>query len=221
MPRPIFSAQFRTYGEWLKAGDRTSKYAQEIIKKHKVFPDRNLKFLNSLKISDIDLSLKPISALTEKEFTERGESLKVLKIMRNEGLTLSKSIEKAKEYGYNPTEKSVRKSLGNVLHKTGKGWKARKTDRIEVRMNIYSNGKEETITVANSKDRSLIGKYFNDVKKVLHGELDEKTFKKLYKRKTIVDAKGNKWILETSRKEIEKIEAANPNDVYRVIYGTR
>src|SRR5690606_20359645 len=101
------------------------------------------KFLNSLKISDIDLSLKPVSALTEKEFTERGESLKVLKIMRNEGLTLSKSIEKAKEYGYNPSEKSVRKSLGNVLYKTGKGWKARKTDRIEVRMNIYSNGTEE------------------------------------------------------------------------------
>lgn len=221
MPRPIFSAQFRTYGEWLKAGDRTSKYAQEIIRKHKVFPDRNLKFLNSLKIFDIDLSLKPVSALTEKEFTERGESLKVLKIMRNNGLTLSKSIEKAKEYGYNPSEKSVRKSLGNVLYKTGKGWKARKTDRIEVRMNIYSNGKEETITVANSKDRTLIGKYFNDVKKVLHGQLDEKAFKKLYKRKVIVDAKGNKWSLETSRKEIEKIETANPNDVYRVIYGTR
>jgi serine protease inhibitor len=221
MPRPVFSEQFRTYGEWLKAGDRTSKYAQEIIRKHKIFPDRNLKYLNSLKMSDIDLSLKPISALTDKEFTERGESLKVLKIMRNEGLTLSKSIEKAKEYGYNPTEKSVRKSLGNVFYKTGKGWKARKTDKIEVRMNIYSNGKEETITVTNSKDRTLIGKYFNDVKKVLHGELDEKTFKKLYKRKTIVDAKGNKWNLETSRKEIEKIETANPNDVYRVIYGTR
>ncbi|KKH15667.1 hypothetical protein [Methanosarcina mazei] len=221
MPRPVFSAQFRTYGEWLKADDRTSKYAQEIIRKHKVFPDRNLKFLNSLKISDIDLSLKPVSALTEKEFTERGESLKVLKIMRNEGLTLSKSIEKAKEYGYNPSEKSVRKSLGNALYKTGKGWKARKTDRIEVRMNIYSNGKEETITVANSKDRTLIGNYFNDVKKVLHGQLDEKAFKKLYKRKVIVDAKGNKWSLETSRKDIEKIETANPNDVYRVIYGTR
>ena len=221
MPRPIFSAQFRTYGEWLKAGDRTSKYAQEIIRKHKVFPDRNLKFLNSLKISDIDLSLKPVSALTEKEFTERGESLKVLKIMRNEGLTLSKSIEKAKEYGYNPSEKSVRKSLGNVLYKTGKGWKARKTDRIEVRMNIYSNGTEETITLTNSKDRTLIGKYFNDVKKLLHGQLDEKAFKKLYRRKVTVDAKGNKWSLETSRKDIEIIETANPNDVYRVIYGTR
>ena len=221
MPRPIFSAQFRTYGEWLKAGDRTSKYAQEIIRKHKVFPDRNLKFLNSLKISDIDLSLKPVSALTEKEFTERGESLKVLKIMRNEGLTLSKSIEKAKEYGYNPSEKSVRKSLGNGLYKTGKGWKARKTDRIEVRMNIYSNGTEETITLTNSKDRTLIGKYFNDVKKLLHGQLDEKAFKKLYRRKVIVDAKGNKWSLETSRKDIEIIETANPNDVYRVIYGTR
>lgn len=88
-------------------------------------------------------------------------------------------------------------------------------------MNIYSNGTEETITLTNSKDRTLIGKYFNDVKKLLHGQLDEKAFKKLYRRKVIVDAKGNKWSLETSRKDIEIIETANPNDVYRVIYGTR
>lgn len=221
MPRPVFSTQYRTYGEWLKAGDRTSKYAQEIIKKHKVFPDRNLKFLNSLKISDIDLSLKPVSDLTDNEFTERGESLKVLKIMRNENLTLSKSIEKVKKYGYNPSEKSVRKSLGNTLYKTGKGWKARKTDRIETTWNIYSNGKDEGITLGSSKDRSLLGKYFNDVKKLLHGELDEKTFKKLYKRKTIVDAKGHKWKLETSESAIRNIEAADPSQVYRCRYGSR
>jgi hypothetical protein len=67
----------------------------------------------------------------------------------------------------------------------------------------------------------LIGKYSNDLKKVLHGDLDENTFKKLYKRKTIVDSKGYKWKLETSRSEIEKIEAANPNHLYRCIYGSR
>ena len=221
MSRPRFTKEYRTYGEWLKAQPRDTKYAKEIIRKHKIYPDRNLKFLNSLKISDMNLSLKPVSALTDKEFTERGESLKVLRIMRNENLTLSKSIEKVKEYGYNPTEKSVRKSLGNTLNKTGKGWKARKTDQIEVRMNIYSNGKDETITLTNSKDRTLVGKYNNDVKKVLHGDLDEKTFKKLYKIKNIVDSKGHKWELETSKSEIEKIEAANPNHLYRCVYGSR
>jgi hypothetical protein len=221
MSRPRFTKEYRTYGEWFKAQPRDTKYAKEIIRKHKIYPDRNLKFLNSLKISDMNLSLKPVSALTDKEFTERGESLKVLRIMRNENLTLSKSIEKVKEYGYNPTEKSVRKSLGNTLYKTGKGWKARKTDKIEVRMNIYSNGKDETITLANSKDRTLVGKYNNDVKKVLHGDLDEKTFEKFYKIKTIVDSKGHKWELETSKSEIEKIEAANPNHLYRCVYGSR
>lgn len=221
MSRPRFSKDYRTYGEWKKAQPIDSKYAKEVIRKHQIYPDRNLKFLNSLKNSDIDLSLKPISALTDDEYTERGASLKVLSIMRKKNLTLSKSIEKAKEYGYNPSEKSVRKNLGNTLYKTGKGWKARKTDKIETRMSIYSNGKEEMITLTNSKDRTLIGKYFNDVKKVLHGDLDEKTFNKLYRRKIVVDSKRHKWELETSKKEIEKIEAADPNYNYRCIYDSR
>jgi hypothetical protein len=88
-------------------------------------------------------------------------------------------------------------------------------------MSIYSNGKEEMITLTNSKDRTLIGKYFNDVKKVLHGDLDEKTFNKLYRRRIVIDSKGNKWGLETSKKEIEKIEAADPNYNYRCIYDSR
>lgn len=88
-------------------------------------------------------------------------------------------------------------------------------------MPIYSNGKEKEITLTNSKDRTLVGEYNNDAKKLLHGELDEKTFKKLYGRKTIVDSKGHKWELETSRSEIEKIEAANPNRLYRCYYGSR
>lgn len=221
MSRPRFHNKHRTFGEWLKTQPRDSKYAKEIIRKHKIYPDRNLSFLNSLKISDIDLSHKPVSALTEKEFTERAESLKVLRLMRNENLTLSKSIEKVKEYGYNPSEKSVRISLGNTLYKTGKGWKARETDTIEARMSIYSNGKEEMITLTNSKNRTLVGKYNNDVKKVLHGDLDEKTFQNRYKRKTIIDSKGYKWTLEISKTEIEKIEAANPNHPYRCIYGSR
>jgi hypothetical protein len=141
--------------------------------------------------------------------------------MRNEGLSLSRSIAKAKELGFNPSEKSVFKNLGRTLYKSGGVWKAKKSDKIQVRMGIYSNGKEEMILVTNSKDRSLIGQYFNDVKKLDHGELDEKTFKKLYGRKTIVDAHGRKWKLETDLEEIKKIRAANPGDIFRVLYNPR
>lgn len=221
MPRPPFSSKYRLWGDWLKNANPNSSYTKKIIRLHKIFPDRNLKFLQSLKISDVDLSSKPVSALTDKEFSERANSLKVLKIMRSEGLSLSRSIEKARELGFNPSEKSVFKHLGRTLYKSGNVWKARKTDKIQVRMGIYSNGKEETILVTNSKDRSLIGKYFNDVKKHNRGELDEKTFKKLYGQKTIVDAHGRKWKLETDLEEIKKIRTANPGDIFRVLYSLR
>lgn len=221
MPRPPFSAKHRLWGDWKRAQNPNSSYFKRIERLHKIFPDRNLKFLQSLKISDVDLSLKPVSALTEKEFAERADSLKVLKIMRNEGLSLSRSIEKAKELGFNPTEKTVFKNLGRTLYKSGSVWKARKSDRIQVRMGIYTNGREEMILVTNSKDRSLIGQYFNDVKKLVRGELDEKAFKKRYGRKAIIDARGKRWKLETDLDEIKKIRAANPGDVFRVLYSPR
>lgn len=96
MSRPRFSKEYRTFGEWLKAGGRSLEYDKEVIKKHRIYPDRNLKFLNSLKMSDIDLSLKPVSALTKDEYTKRGESLKVLNIMRKKNLLFQKVLKKQK-----------------------------------------------------------------------------------------------------------------------------
>ena len=220
MPRPAFSKDFRLWGDWLKNANPNSSYTQRIIKLHKMFPDRNLKFLRSLKISDIDISSKPVSTLTDKEIVERGNSLKVLKIMRREGTSLSKSIEIAKNQGFNISEKSVKKHLGNSLYKVGRRWLARKTDKIEVRLRIYSNGQEEFISVTNSKDRSLIGKYFNDIDEVQKGKLDEKEFKRRYGRRTIIDAKGYKWSLETNIEAIANIYASDSTSLYRSIYDS-
>ena len=220
MPRPAFSKDFRLWGDWLKNANPNSSYTQRIIKLHKMFPDRNLKFLRSLKISDIDISSKPVSTLTDKEIVERDNSLKVLKIMRREGTSLSKSIEIAKNQGFNISEKSVKKHLGNSLYKVGRRWLARKTDKIEVRLRIYSNGQEEFISVTNSKDRSLIGKYFNDIDEVQKGKLDEKEFKRRYGRRTIIDAKGQKWSLESNIEAITNIYASDSTSLYRSIYDS-
>jgi adenylate kinase family enzyme len=56
--RPRFSKDHKTYGEWLKAQPRDTKYAKEIIRKHQYFPDKNLNQLRKLKIADYDLSTK-------------------------------------------------------------------------------------------------------------------------------------------------------------------
>ena len=50
MSRPRFSKDYRTYGEWLKAQPRDTKYSKEIIRKHKFFPDKSLSQLRKLKI---------------------------------------------------------------------------------------------------------------------------------------------------------------------------
>lgn len=220
MPRPAFSKDFRLWGDWLKNANPNSSYTQKIIKLHKMFPDRDLKFLRSLKISDIDISSNPISALTDKQIVERGKSLKVLQVMRRENLSLPRAIERVKEYGLNTSEQNVRKHLGKTLYKAGRRWVVRKTDTLETRMHIYSNGAEEIITVNNSKDRYLIGRYFSDLQKVYHGELNEKEFKKRYSRRTIIDAKGYKWKLETSTEAIANIETPDASNIYRSIYDS-
>lgn len=218
MPRPPFTAKYRLWGDWLKNANPNSSYTKKIIKLHQIYPNKDLKFLRSLKISDVDFSSKPLSALTDNEFVERSKSLKVLQIMRREGTSLSKSIEIAKNYGFNISEQSVRKHLGSTIYKAGNVWKVRKTDKIQTRMSIYSNGAEETITVTNSKDRNLIGRYFSDLRKVQKNELDENTFKKRYSRKVIVDAKGKKWKLETDIEAIANIQAIDETNLYRSIY---
>lgn len=218
MPRPAFSKDFRLWGDWLKNANPDSAYTQKIIKLHKAFPDRNLKFLRSQKISDIDISSKPISALSDKQTVERGNSLKVLKIMRREGKSLSKSVKIANEQGFNISERSAKKHLGKSLYKAGRRWLARKTDSIEYRLRIYSKGREEVISTASSKDRSLIGKYFSDIRKVEKGRLDEKDFKKRYSRRIIIDAKGHKWSLETNIEAIANIQASDSTTLYRSIY---
>jgi hypothetical protein len=53
--RPEFSTDYRTYGQWLNAQPRDTRYAKEIIKKHKLFPDKSLNQLRNLRISNYDL----------------------------------------------------------------------------------------------------------------------------------------------------------------------
>lgn len=56
VPRPAFSSKDRLFGDWLKRGNRTTKYAKHIEKLHIIFPDRCLKDLSDLKKPDYDLS---------------------------------------------------------------------------------------------------------------------------------------------------------------------
>ena len=85
MSRPVFSKDYRTYGEWLKAQPRDSRYAKEIIKKHNLFPDKSLNQLRNLRIADYDISKMAWKSLTSLQKSDRQQSLEILRTMRKGG----------------------------------------------------------------------------------------------------------------------------------------
>ncbi|WP_319507633.1 hypothetical protein [uncultured Methanolobus sp.] len=189
MSRPQFSKDFRTYGEWLKAIPRDTRYAEEIIRKHRLFPDKPLNALRNLKISGYDISKTAWKILSSQQKRDRVLSLEVLRMMRK-GESLTQALEKRglkKEF--------VLKNLGHQLQKSNGKWIASKTDSLEIEMTLYTKDGVRSIVTTYSKDRSRIGKYFNDVQKALKNP--DKPILKKYKNLKIIDAEGKEHQFET------------------------
>jgi hypothetical protein len=222
MPRPIFSTKFGLFGDWLKAGNRETAYAKTIIRKHSLFPDKSLKALKAVNLSEADISLKSWDSLGKNTY-DRTKALQVAKMMREDKkLTLAKAVKEVNKYesaGFKTTEKSVKKNLGKTLYKVGKRWAARKTDTIDVKSLVFSEGKSEYIHPYSSKERYQIRKYHRDIQKVKHaGTVAEKEkILKKWKGKTILDKNGKKWKLETTVEGVEN--AQDPDGVYQSIYA--
>jgi hypothetical protein len=199
--RPRFSKEYRTYGEWLKAIPRDTRYAKEIIRKHQMFPDRSLNQLRNLRINDYDLAKAGWGTLTSQQKTERHKSLQILRAMRK-GANLSQMTEK-----FGMKSKDALMHLGRYLYKDNGKWKVTKTDSLEVEMRFYDkDAGHTTIVTTSSKDRSLIGEYFNAVDKTLK-DGDISRLKKFANIK-IIDSAGNEHSFETRLDRLYEIEEA-------------
>ncbi len=135
MSRKRFSQEYRTYGEWLNAQPRESRYAKRIIRFHERFPGKNLKELKGLRVRNYDLSNNPWNDLSPEEKRERLLSLELLRAMRK-GEPFS---PKLRELGL--SRDTAVKHLGLNLRKERGYWHINKTDRIEVEMMIYDREK--------------------------------------------------------------------------------
>ena len=198
MSRKIFSDNFRTYGEWLKAQPRDTQYAKEIIRKHERFPNMNLKDLRNLRLKDHTLRDQTWQALSSQQKRDRNLSLKILRYMKK-GDSLTKATERI---GIN--KEFAVKHLGKALYKSKGKWRVNATDSIETEMLIYDrNAGQITITTANSRDRRLIGEYFNTVHKALN-EGDNAPLKTFDSVK-IIDAKGEEHSLVTDLEPLYEI----------------
>jgi hypothetical protein len=211
MSRPIFSKDFRTYGDWLKAMPRDTRYAKEIIRKHQLFPDKSLNQLRTLKISDYELSQTAWKNLSSQQKMDRKLSLEILRSLRK-GESLTHVLEKRglrKDFAL--------KNLGNQLQKSNGKWIACKTDSLEVEMSVYTKDGLKSVVTTSSKDRSRIARYFNDVQKALKTG-DESVLRK-YKKLNLIDAEGKEHNFETDLDRLYEIRETIEEPEFFEIYS--
>jgi hypothetical protein len=227
MPRPHFSAKYRLWGEWLKNANPNSSYTKRIIRLHQLFPDRSLKQLRSLKLSEVDPSLKPISELSLDDVKKRKISFHIIRKMqptdKSKGLSLREAV---KDYNLNNafgnkiTEKDVIQTMGNYIRKGKRGrYEFNPNGKLELRHGIYSNGKYIKVTISKEKERLIVKEYQNDLQKALNGHpsMSREKFMEKWKKKTIKDAKGNKIELEADIVKIrEDMERRGDNYVVTI-----
>jgi len=211
MSRKRFSQEYRTYGEWLNAQPRESRYAKRIIRFHERFPTKNLKELKGLRVRDYDLSNNPWNDLSPEEKRQRLLSLELLRAMRK-GEPFS---PKLRELGL--SRDTAVKHLGLNLRKERGYWHITNTDRIEAEMRFYDSGVGHiSIVTANSRDRSKVGKYFAAVKTAI--EKGDPSALNRFKGMNVVDANGVSHEFETDLDELYAIEDAQEEPEFLEIY---
>ncbi|WP_342305548.1 hypothetical protein [Methanolobus sp. ZRKC5] len=211
MTKKRFSKEYRTYGQWLKAQPRDTRYAKRIIRMHERFPNFALKELRNVTLKDHDLSTRSWKLLSSQEKRDRHLSIKMLREMRN-GNYLSHVIERfgvGKEFAV--------KHLGKYLHKSGGKWKVTASDKVEAEMLFYENGKgQRTIVTASSKDRSLIGEYFAYVSIAVNR--NDPSFLDKFRDRPIIDAEGKVHYFETDLDRLHEITQAQEEPEFLEIY---
>lgn len=213
MTRPRFSKEYRTYGEWFKAMPRDTRYAKEIIRKHKLNPSATLNTLRKMRVSDISPAFSAFSKLSPVEKDLRARALLTLSDMRKgKPLTIA-----AKEQGI--IVQDALKHLGNTVYKKNGRWIATQTDSIERGRWLYSNGKRIDVVINSPKDASLISKYLNAVRRALN-KGDKKVLEP-FKNVTIQGVDGKEYPFETDLDKLYELKEQEEDSEFSHIYDNR
>lgn len=226
MARPAFTAKFRRWSEWLadkKAlGKLDTPYVKSIIESHRAHPDKSLKALRTLAKGGRVISKLPIKALTGQEVKERNAALSIVHSMQpytnaKGEVKPGKSLREAVRFNNkNPSrlrmsENKVKKALGKALERgKGKGgrFSINPNERLETKHIVYTIGKKLEITLPNQKERNVLAEYRKDLMKLMHkGHMSPEEFSEKWEGKTVTDANGREWVLETRYNILEKLES--------------
>jgi hypothetical protein len=206
-----FSKKYKSFNQWFLAKERKSRYAKRVIRLHKFLPKLNLNTLRNLKEVDYDLSKKSWVSLSSIEKNKRILSVEALRSLRKK----DSFKEILKKVGLKKTE--LIKNLGRFIKKKGRKWKVSPTDNIEIEMLFYEKDVGvNTIVTKSSKDRSLIGGYFANVKLALENKSNSVLRK--FEKIGIIDANGEMHYFETNLEYIIEINDSIEEPEYQTIY---
>lgn len=152
-----FSKKYGSFAAWRKVTSRTSAYALRVIRLHRLNPGASLHQLRQGTHLITSFSKAPFELFTSSQKVEFKQALEVLRLMRK-GLSLSKASKKV-----NLPIRKVLNYLGNTVRRIRGRYYARKSDTLYRNMVFFEDGRRTRITVNNSLDARLIGKYFSAV----------------------------------------------------------
>jgi len=208
-----FSRKYESYEDWLGAAKpRKSEYAKGIIWLHEKFPELTLKELREIQVQDYSVAETPWNDLESQDKRDRILAFQVLRAMR-QGESLTSIV---KDLGISKQLDEMH--LGEALFKENKRWRVAPTDSIEAEMTVYEKNRGiAMIVTAGSEDRSMIGKYFAAVQKVL----DKKDLSGLppFEDFAIIDASGNSHRLETDPETLYELEFSIEEPEFFEIYA--
>ena len=207
----VFSRTHKTFTQWRRAV-KESAYKRRIIRLRQFLKRAPLKVLSKTSIKAVTVALTSWKKLSPEEKSQRKLAFEVKRLMSRKRFGFARAL---REVG--AREDIIRKHLGQFLFKQGKRWLVKKFDTIEVSMLFYARGgKRITIVTTNSRDRTIIGEYFNAVQDALNFRDFEglKEFKDI----VIIDADGKKHRFEVDIEKIlemlERVEEPHLREIY-------
>lgn len=207
-----FSKSLPTFFDW-KGHATNSDYAKRIERLHYKYPNATLDQLSGragLPRTVLPTHLIDPRGLRPNELLLRNKALRVRTLLKkNQDLISALESEDI-------TRNDLIKNLGDAIRIKGDKIRIKKSDKISRLMTIDEEGKEDSIIVTNSKDASIIGRYYNAKRHFL--ETGDPSKLKEFSKIKIKDVDGNIHRLETRPNKIYEIEDRKEEPEFFEIY---
>ncbi len=213
-----FSSKFATFNKWLSAQKNiNSAYVQRIIRAHERYPSATLKELRGhgnvplLRKNRLPVYERKWSDLTPRQEVIREMALAVVSLAREYPDKDPVKIAKNYEIPFSYVLKAT-----NTFHQENDRWIVNPTDHIDRAMHIYTNGEDKIIELNDSREASILAKYFDSVRWFIYKGEPQRLLP--FQGLTITAADGRKYALETNPQAILSIQERIEEPEFYTIY---